>query len=155
MKRISLILICILISICFISCSKQITLNEDNNVTTNQTVNEFALQENKDKNIDSTKGDNDDKTNIEKIILTFYGEISESNYDDESEKLIEKIKNCKETPETNLVEKIGKISIKNKGSNNITDIADIYLGADYNIYAKYISEKDNNYAYLIDMDALE
>lgn len=155
MKKITLILICLLISICFISCSKQITLKEDNNVTTNQTSNEFTSQDNTDKIINPTEEVNDNNANSEKIILTFYGETSESNYDEESEELIEAIKSCKEIPEINIVEKIGKISIKNKDSNDIVDIADIYIGADYNIYAKYISNTNNDYAYRLDPENLQ
>lgn len=155
MKKITLILICLLISICFISCSKQITLKEDNNVTTNQTSNEFTSQDNTDKIINPTEEVNDNNANSEKIILTFYGETSESNYDEESEELIEAIKSCKEIPEINIVEKIGKISIKNKDSNDIVDIADIYIGADYNIYAKYILNTNNDYAYRLDPENLQ
>ena len=155
MKKITLILICLLISICFISCSKQITLKEDNNVTTNQTSNEFTSQDNTDKIINPTEEVNDNNANSEKIILTFYGETSESNYDEESEELIEAIKSCKEIPEINIVEKIGKISIKNKDSNDIVDIADIYIGADYSIYAKYISNTNNDYAYRLDPENLQ
>ena len=155
MKKITLILICLLISICFISCSKQITLKEDNNVTTNQTSNEFTSHDNTDKIINPTEEVNDNNANSEKIILTFYGETSESNYDEESEELIEAIKSCKEIPEINIVEKIGKISIKNKDSNDIVDIADIYIGADYSIYAKYISNTNNDYAYRLDPENLQ
>lgn len=155
MKKFIFILIFISISISFLSCSKQTNLNNNDDVFTNKITNEFTSQDNTDKIIDPTEEVNDNNANNEKIILTFYGETSESNYDEESEELIEAIKSCKEIPEINIVEKIGKISIKNKDSNDIVDIADIYIGADYNIYAKYISNTNNDYAYRLDPENLQ
>ena len=49
------------------------------------------------------------------------------------------------------------MSIKHSDDEKFTDIANLYLGADNSVYAKYIdkSNKENSYAYQIDLDKLK
>ena len=63
----------------------------------------------------------------------------------------------KDNKDIKLAEKIGTMSIKHSGDEKFTDIANLYLGADNSVYAKYIdkSNKENSYAYQIDLDKLK
>lgn len=99
----------------------------------------------------------DDGSNIEKVKLSFFNSAQESTYDESAKKLIESIKACKDNKDIKLAEKIGTMSIKHSGDEKFTDIANLYLGADNSVYAKYIdkSNKENSNAYQIDLDKLK
>lgn len=72
-------------------------------------------------------------------------------------KLIESIKACKDNKDIKLAKKVGTMSINHPDDEKFTDLANLYLGADNSVYAKYIdkSNKENSYAYQIDLDNLK
>lgn len=145
MKKVLIILLCIVGVFSLVSCSndKNTSTNEGSSISS-------ETEENQTKNKDQSKKAEVKNKDIEKVILSINGEESTTDYDADAEKLIEEIRKCKDKPETALVEKVGKISIKNKGNDEIVDIADFYIAADYSVYAKLIDNADNDYAYKID-----
>lgn len=74
-----------------------------------------------------------------------------------AKKLIESIKACKDNKDIKLTEKIGTMSLKHSDDEKFTDIANLYLGANNSVYAKYVdkSNKEGIYAYQVDLDKLK
>ncbi len=154
MKKLLITIICIFTVLTFASCSN----NNRNDLAFDNSLSQESSYENEEsKSANSSTSDkyNVKNKDIEKIFLSIYGNESESDYDTDAEKLIEEIKNCKDVPESILVEKIGKISIKNKNNDNIVDVAEFYIAADYSVYAVYVDNADNDYAYKIDTSLFE
>ena len=152
MKKIYIILICIIISISFVSCtSSSKEKNNSNSISFTQKTTESNQKAN------NSKAEQNVTANIEKVKLSFFNSAQESTYDESAKKLIESIKACKDNKDIKLAEKIGTMSIKHSGDEKFTDIANLYLGADNSVYAKYIdkSNKENSYAYQIDLDKLK
>lgn len=146
MKNAILLLICIIISITLVSCSNQI---EQSKITSLEqtTNNEIDTKNNSTELIDET-------LNIETVILSFFDQNNESLCDEETEKFLNDIKSCKDTPNVVLINKVGSISIKYKNSNEKIEYAAFYLASDNNVYAKYLAEEENDYAYKIDIEKL-
>lgn len=159
MKKIYIILICIIISISFVSCtSSSKEKNNSNSISFTQKTTESNQKANNSKAEQNvTAKPLDDGSNIEKVKLSYFNSAQESTYDESAKKLIESIKACKDNKDIKLAEKIGTMSIKHSGDEKFTDIANLYLGADNSVYAKYIdkSNKENSYAYQIDLDKLK
>ena len=159
MKKIYIILICIIISISFVSCtSSSKEKNNSNSISFTQKTTESNQKANNSKAEQNvTAKPLDDGSNIEKVKLSFFNSAQESTYDESAKKLIESIKACKDNKDIKLAEKIGTMRIKHSGDEKFTDIANLYLGADNSVYAKYIdkSNKENSYAYQIDLDKLK
>ncbi len=160
MKKIYIILICIIISISFVSCtsnSKEKGSNNSISFTQKTTENSQKANDNSNTEKNVTAKPLDDGSNIEKVKLSFLNSTQESTYDESAKKLIESIKNCKDNKDLKLAEKIGTMSIKHSDDEKFTDIANLYLGADNSVYAKYIDKltKESNYAYQIDLDKLK
>lgn len=160
MKKIYIILICIIISISFVSCtssSKEKSSNNSISFTQKKTENSQKANDNSNIEKNVTAKPLDDGSNIEKVKLSFFNSAQESTYDESAKKLIESIKACKDNKDIKLAEKIGTMSIKHSGDEKFTDIANLYLGADNSVYAKYIdkSNKESSYAYQIDLDKLK
>ena len=155
MKKIYIILICIIISISFVSCTSSSKEKNNSNSISFTESNQKANNSKAEQNV--TAKPLDDGSNIEKVKLSFFNSAQESTYDESAKKLIESIKACKDNKDIKLAEKIGTMSIKHSGDEKFTDIANLYLGADNSVYAKYIdkSNKENSYAYQIDLDKLK
>jgi len=155
MKKLLITIICILAVLTFASCSN----NNSNDLASGKSISQesssYENEESKSANSSASDKYNVKNKDIEKVFLSIYGNESESDYDTDAEKLIEEIKNCKDVPETVLVEKIGKISIKDKNSDSIVDVAEFYIAADYSVYAVYVDNADNDYAYKIDTSLFE
>lgn len=155
-KNLLIISIIVVIVSIFVSCSN----NNSNDLNLDKSLSQESGISQADVITESKKTSTENKFNvknddIEKVFLSIYGKTSESNYDIDAEKLIEEIKNCQDIPESILVEEIGKISIKNKNSEDIVDVAELYIAADYSVYAVYVDNADNNYAYKIDTSLFE
>lgn len=146
MKNAISLLICIIISITLVSCSNQI---EQSKITSLEqtTNNEIDTKNNSTELIDET-------LNIETVILSFFDQNNESLCDEETEKFLNDIKSCKDTPNVVLINKVGSISIKYKKSDEKAEYATLYLASDNNVYAKYTAEGQNDYAYKIDIEKL-
>ena len=159
MKNLMIMLMCIMISIVFASCSTQ-TVSNDNVVSksTSDVTDKNDIVKNK-----LTKSEDTDKTNaepyndgydIEKVILSYLGQKSESTYDEDAHIFLNEIKNCKNIPEVLMTDKVGEILVKYKNSDESISIAALYIASDNNVYAKYIADKETDYAYKIDLDKL-
>lgn len=146
MKNAISLLICIIISITLVSCSNQI---EQSKITSLEqtTNNEIDTKNNSTELIDET-------LNIETVILSFFDQNNESLCDEETEKFLNDIKSCKDTPNVVLINKVGSISIKYKKSDEKAEYAVLYLASDNNVYAKYTAEGQNDYAYKINIEKL-
>mgnify|MGYP004469817865 CR=1 FL=1 len=160
MKRIYIILICIIISISFVSCtSNSKDKSSNNSISFTQKTTEKSKKANNNSNVEKniTAKPLDDGSNIEKVKLSFLNSAQESTYDKSAKNLIKNIKSCKDNKDIKLAEKIGTMSIKHSDDEEFTDIANLYLGADNSVYAKYIdkSNKESSYAYQIDLEELK
>lgn len=155
MKKLLITTICILAVLTFASCSNNNSNDLSSDKSLSQESSSYENEETKSSNSSASDKYNVKNKDIEKVFLSIYGNESESDYDTDAEKLIEEIKNCKDVPGSTLVEKIGKISIKDKNSDSIVDVAELYIAADYSVYAVYIDNSDKNYAYKIDTSLFE
>lgn len=153
MKKLLIPIICIFTVLTLVSCSN--SNNSESNKSFSQESSSYGNEETKAGNSSDADKSNVKNKDIEKVILSIYDKVSESNYDTDAEKLIEEIENCKDVPEFTLVEKIGKISTKNKNSDDIVDVAELYMASDYSVYAVHVGNVDNEYAYKIDTSLFE
>lgn len=160
MKKIYIILICIIISLSLVSCSSNSKAKDnDNSVSFTQKTTDSA--KNADSNSDNEESITgkplDDGSDIEKVKLSFLNSTQESTYDETAKILIENIKTCEDNESINLTKKIGTLSVKQSKDKEFSDIANLYLGVDNNVYAKYIDKSNNesNYAYQIDLDKMK
>ena len=98
MKKIYIILICIIISISFVSCtSSSKEKNNSNSISFTQKTTESNQKANNSKAEQNvTAKPLDDGSNIEKVKLSFFNSAQESTYDESAKKLIESIKACKD-----------------------------------------------------------
>ncbi len=153
MKKLLIPIICIFTVLTLVSC------NNSNNLESNKLLSpessSYKNEETKAGNSSDADKSNVKNKDIEKVILSIYDKVSESNYDTDAEKLIDEIENCKDVPEFTLVEKIGKISTKNKNSDDTVDVAELYMTSDYSVYAVHVGNVDNEYAYKIDTSLFE
>lgn len=158
MRKSIIVFICIILSIVLASCSTQTaTVNNATNKNTSDIVTKSNTGEkdtSKSKDITEKKSETYNDHDIEKVILTISGQESESTNDEEIEGFLNNIKSCNDIPEAILINKIGIISVKYKNSDKKVEFADLYLASDNNVYAKYITENQTNYAYKIDIDKL-
>lgn len=154
-----IMIMCIIISIILASCSAQ-TVSDDNVISksTSDVTDENDIVKNeptKSEDNDVTKAEPyNDGSDIEKVILSYLGQQFESTYDEDSIMLLNEIKNCKDQPEALMADKIGEIKIKYKNNDEYISFATLYIGTDHSLYAKYISDTDDNYAYKIDEQTL-
>lgn len=151
MKSLMITLICILISMIFVSCSVQ-TVSDDNDIS--KKTSEILTEDNIITENATNKEPYNDGSNIEKVIISYLGQTSESTYDEDAHTFLNEIKNCQEEPEALMVDKIGEILVKNKNSDESISIATLYIGSDNHLYAKYITEDQDNFAYKIDIEKL-
>lgn len=151
MKNLIIILVCILVPMIFVSCSVQ-TASDDNDIS--KSPSEILTEDNTITEKATNKEPYNDDSNIEKVIISYLGQKSESTYDEDAHVFLNEIKNCQDKPEAIMVDKIGEILIKYKNSGESISIATLYIGSDNNVYAKYTTEDQNNYAYKIDIEKL-
>lgn len=151
MKKLMIMLMCIIIPMVFASCSIQ-TASDNNTISKNSS--EIVTENNTVTDNTTNIEPYDDDSNIEKIIISYLGQKSESIYDEDAHVFLNEIKNCKDEPEVLMVDKIGEILVKYKNSNESISIATLYIGSDNNVYAKYTNNKETDYAYKIDIENL-
>lgn len=144
-------LICILVSIIFVSCSVQ-TVSDDNDISKNPS--EIITEDNTVTENTIDKEPYNDGSNIEKVIISYLGQTTESTYDEDAHVFLNEIKNCQEEPKALMADKIGEILVKYKNSDESISIATLYIGSDNNVYAKYITENQDDFAYKIDIEKL-
>lgn len=158
MKKLFIIFFCLVISMVFASCN----INSNNNDSNDVLISELTQEEKENStNNKNSKNNTDTKpfedgSNIQKVIISYFDSELESTYDQEAHELFNKIKNNSEKTNIILTNKIGKISIKYINKEEKVDFAELYLGSDNNIYAKYILDTNNtdNYVYKIDTTTL-
>ncbi len=146
MKKAILIIMLLIISIVFTACGSQV----EQNYTYSSKKSTNAETKNTNKSLELT----DDNSNIQKIILSISGQENESPYDEEVEEFLKEIETCTNVPDSIMINKIGSISIIYKNSDEKIEYAALYIASDNNIYAKYIADKETDYAYKIDLDKL-
>lgn len=151
MKNLMITLICILVSIIFVSCSVQ-TVSDDNDISKNPS--EIITEDNTVTENTIDKEPYNDGSNIEKVIISYLGQTTESTYDEDAHVFLNEIKNCQEEPKALMADKIGEILVKYKNSDESISIATLYIGSDNNVYAKYITENQDDFAYKIDIEKL-
>lgn len=158
MKKSIVILICLFISILLVSCSSQASSDDDAGQHSTSSPSSTNTKNEPNETVGNKNGDIitgkpfDDDSNIEKIIISYFGQTTESIYDENAHNLLEAIKECKENPNVLMTDKVGKISVKYKGNDEAVDLARLYISTDYSVYAQYISESKNNYLYKIDQE---
>lgn len=145
-----LIITIILLSLC--ACSTNDNENSDNSKTTQ---NSNIIQSTSENNIstDSTGNSEESNSSNSTVLVRYYRQKKELPYNDETEKILNEIKECTDKPETEFEHKIGSISIRHNGDRPSEDIAKIYIGKDENVYAKYIDSNDEKIAYKLDIEA--
>lgn len=149
-KTVLFIISIIMLSTCLISCSNK-TFEVDNNQNTILSGKSNVTESELSSANDVTSPVLDDGSDIEKVIITYFRESKECNYDEGAKEFLTSVKESDEKVTTVLTDKIGEIKIKYKNSDDYNDFAFLYIGADYNVYAKYIDAKDDT-AYKIDID---
>lgn len=156
MKKILLILFCTIFPFIFIACSNQYENKEEllNSKVQSQSDNTIISPTNQDNSKTNEEKLSSNSLNAETIILTMFNQENESLCDEETEKFLNDIKSCKDTPNVVLINKVGSISIKYKKSDEKAEYAALYLASDNNVYAKYTAEGQNDYAYKIDIEKL-
>ena len=136
--------LCLIITVCiFSSCSNSKNASREENRLNNYEV--ITSETNK-----TTVNSGVSKyPEIEKIIVTHYGDTEEYTEKEHSFDFVDKIKTCNDVPNTKMKSNIGDIKIKYKNSKKSKKFANLYLGDDGKIYAKYVDSQNKNYAYLI------
>lgn len=150
MKKIVIISMLLIIALLFISCNNSEVEHVETTVDSITQSKEANIETSKKSPADTPIKPFDDGSNIEKVYLSYFRENVESLYDKSTQKLLKEIKDCNTTPEAILTDKIGKISIKYKDDESLLDYAELYLGSDNCLYAKYISKSNESFAYKID-----
>lgn len=151
-KYLSIIIIAIaLLSLC--ACSSNHSQNSDNNSTA-QSSNTTQIDTDNNAEIDDTY--NSDKLNNSEntILIRYFRQRKELSYNDETKNILDNIKACEDKPKTEFEHKIGSIAIIYNNNEGSEDFANIYMGEDDNIYARYINNADGEIAYKLDIEAL-
>lgn len=153
MKRyLSIIIITItLLSLC--ACSSDNSQNSDSNSTAQSSAIDQTDADN-DKEIDDTY--NSDKLNNSEntVLIRYFRQRKELPYNDDIKGVLDNIKACEDKPKTEFEHKIGSIAIIYSNNEGSEDFANIYIGKDDNIYARYINSADEEIAYKLDIEAL-
>lgn len=148
MKKVIIISICALLSVLFISCASKGSNNTELNKENSSEIAENNI-DNANKQKDNNSAKIDDDFHPAKIILTYFDKQTEFVCDEDVKQLLISIRDCNETPETNLINKIGAIKIVCDGNEIPTEFALLYMGSDLNFYAKYAQKSDSDIAYRI------
>ena len=86
---------------------------------------------------------------IEKVIVEYADNTEEYTESQIMFDFIDKIENCDTIPDVQMKNKIGQMKIQYKDNPDIVLFADLYLGTDGAIYAKYIKSTNTEFAYKI------
>lgn len=151
-KYLSIIIIVIaLLSLC--ACSSNNSQNSDSNSTAQSSV---IDQTNADNDVETDDTYNSDKLNNSEntVLIRYFRQRKELPYNDEMKGILDNIKACEDKPKTEFEHKIGSISITYSDNEGSEDFANIYMGKDDNIYARYINNSDEEIAYKLDIEEL-
>lgn len=151
-KYLSIIIIAIVLcSLC--ACSSDNSKNSDNNSTA-QSSNTSQIDTDNDAKIDDIY--NRDKLNNSEntVLIRYFRQRKELLYNDEMKSILDNIKECEDKPKTEFEHKIGSIAIIYSNNEGSEDFANIYMGKDDNVYARYINNADGEIAYKLDIEAL-
>jgi hypothetical protein len=145
MKKISFIMVCFLSLLILVSCVSKSDLG-----TTSTQEGFLKRDETTTQPIESTT----ENTvilhpEIEKVIVEYADNTEEYTESQIMFDFIDKIENCDTIPNVQLKNKIGQMKIQYKDSADLVLFADLYLGADGAIYAKYIKSTNTEFAYKI------
>lgn len=123
---------------------------EKNSTTTSDTS---IIQKKQDYEVSFDETETKNSQNNTTILIRYFRKRKELSYDKEMINLLNSIKDCDDKPNTEFTDKIGSITIRHTDQAS-EDFADIYLGEDENIYAKYINSDNDKIAYKLDIDSL-
>lgn len=145
MKKIISIFLCILISIAFISCSKN--TKEDRNSTNQQTTNSIANTLNNKHSTLSNNSKNDKQdSNIKRIYLDYNGFKVDVDIDNEMISQLDEIENNSTVPETELNTELATINVVYE--NDTEEVfGTIYIGSDNAFYLKLSNSKNKDVAF--------
>ena len=146
MRKICCILACVLFVLTLVSCA-----NKNNSLGTNSSQEGiFKRDETTTQPVESTT----ENTiilhpEIEKVFVEYADTKEEYTESQMMFDFIDKIENCESIPDVQMKNKIGQIKIQYKEKDDIVLFADLYLGSDGAIYAKYAKSTNTEFAYKI------
>lgn len=144
-KYLSIFIITItLLTLC--ACSSNVSTVSANKTTQNVTTTQDRIDDTETQDI------NEIDSSEETVLIRYFRQRKELSYNDEMKNILNDIKECEDKPKTEFVNKIGSISIRHNNDDGSEDFANIYIGEDDNIYARYINNDDDKTAYKLDIE---
>lgn len=150
MKKAKIVLMLIIICSVFVACNNS-NSNEFKNMNNNLPYG-IETKSSETTELTTVKSKKKNKVvhpEIEKVIVSYYGKTMEIIEEEQSFDFIDKIIKCDSIPDAQLIEQIGKIEIKYYDKDKNEEFAELYIGSDTKIYAKYKKSKNPDYAYQI------
>ncbi|MDE5983837.1 MAG: hypothetical protein K2H13_01100 [Eubacterium sp.] len=145
------IIIITLLSLC--ACSTDNNKNTDNNSVQSSKTDQSEITDTEptgDTDKDDVVSDSEDV-----VLIRYFRQRKELPYNDETKSILNDIKECTDKQKTEFEHKIGSISIIHNNNDEVSeDFANIYMGEDDNVYARYINNSDGETAYKLDIEAL-
>ena len=146
MKKVYCILACVLSILTLVSCTNQ-----------NSSLGKTSSQEGFLKRDETTTLPVESTTEntvilhpeIEKVIVEYADNKEEYTESQMRFDFIDEIEKCNTVPDVQLKNKIGQMKIKYKDNDDLVLYADLYMGSDGLIYAKYVKSTNADYAYKI------
>lgn len=142
MKKI-LILCFVVIIFTFESCARNDKLKTNNSELVSEIINTTDKNEQGLSDIPYNDG-----TGIQNVYISYLSSETSAVYDEKASELLNNIKNCRDVPETSL-KKMGEINVTYNSDSDLSLYAELYIGQDGEMYAKFIADTQNDYAYKI------
>ena len=141
MKKLTLLLLCIILSILFVSCSKNANSNvKATNLSNNQEISEIA------KETDNKTEKNGSSKNIIKLYIDYNGFKTDVNTDEEGVSELLQIEDNATAPDAKLTTALADVfAVYDDNSENL--YGTIYAGDDGAYYLKFANSKNKDAAY--------